>query len=98
MLNEEDGGSNRGIQLGVLKNAFVLIFLKTFLKYVVQTSLLNDGKILLLVFRDFFSIFPNTRMLNKCIEICSIYCIFMLINRFLRASMKSTFTDGLSRC
>ena len=30
VLNEEDGGSNRGIQLGVLKNTFGLIFLKTF--------------------------------------------------------------------
>ena len=32
VLNEEDGGSNRGIQLGVLKNTFGLIFLKTFFK------------------------------------------------------------------
>ena len=30
VLNEEDGGSNRGIQLGVLKNTIGLIFLKTF--------------------------------------------------------------------
>ena len=39
VLNEEDGGY-RGIQLGVLKNALGLIFLKTFLKYVAQNSLL----------------------------------------------------------
>ena len=30
VLNEEDGRSNRGIQLSVLKNTFGLIFLKTF--------------------------------------------------------------------
>ena len=30
VLNEEDGGSNRGIQLGFLKDTFGLIFLKTF--------------------------------------------------------------------
>ena len=53
VLNEEDRGSNHGIQLGVLKNTFGFIFLEKFLKYVVQTSLLNDGKILLLIFRNF---------------------------------------------
>ena len=90
VLNEEDGGgggggvSNRGIQLGVLKNTFGLIFLETFLKYVVQTSLLNDGKILLTRIQELFSIFPDTRMLEKCIVICSIYCVFMVIDRFLR--------------
>ena len=30
VLNEQDGGSNRGIQLGVLKNTFGLISLKRF--------------------------------------------------------------------
>ena len=63
VLNEEDWGSNRGIQLGILKNIFGLIFLKTFLKYVVQTSLLNDGKILLLVFRNFLAYFQTPECL-----------------------------------
>ena len=63
VLNGEDGGSNRGIHLGVLKNTFGLIFLKTFLKYVVQTSLLNDGKILSLVFRNFLAYFQTPECL-----------------------------------
>ena len=63
VLNEEDGGPNRGIQLGVLKNTFGLIFLKTFLKYVVQTSLLNDGKILLLVLGNFSAYFQTPECL-----------------------------------
>ena len=48
VLNEEDGG---------------LIFLKTFQKYVVLTSLLNDGKILLLVFRNFLAYFQTPECL-----------------------------------
>ena len=63
VLNAEDRESNRGIQLSVLKNTFGLIFLKTFLKYVVQTFLLNDGKILLLVFRNFLAHFQTPECL-----------------------------------
>ena len=40
--------------------------------------------IILIIIQELFSIFPNTRMLNKCIVICGIYCVFMLIDRFLR--------------